>query len=88
MSENLLDAINELITPGLLGQASGALGEPEVALSKGMGAVLPLLLGGVASRADDDDFVVRRVHVFDASNGRASGCRKQSAVSSLSSPLQ
>ena len=51
MSENLLDAINELITPGLLGQAAGALGEPEAALSKGMGAVLPLLLGGVASRA-------------------------------------
>lgn len=57
MSENLLDAINELITPGLLGQAAGALGEPEAALSKGMGAVLPLLLGGVASRADDQDFM-------------------------------
>ena len=57
MSDNLLDALSDLMTPSLLGKAAGALGEPEAALSKGMGAVLPLLLGGVASRADDNDFM-------------------------------
>jgi hypothetical protein len=57
MSDNLLEAINDLITPSLLGQASSALGEPEAAVSKGIGAVIPLLLGGVASRADDRDFM-------------------------------
>lgn len=57
MSDNLLEEINDLITPSLLGQASSELGEAEPAVSKGFGAVLPLLLGGVASRADDNDFM-------------------------------
>lgn len=57
MSDNLLDALSDLMTPSLLGRAAGALGEPEAAVSKGMGAVLPLLMGGLASRADDNDFM-------------------------------
>ncbi|HSQ68639.1 MAG TPA: OmpA family protein [Steroidobacteraceae bacterium] len=57
MSDNLLDALSDLMTPSLLGRAAGELGEPETAVSKGMGAVFPLMLGGLASRADDRDFV-------------------------------
>jgi outer membrane protein OmpA-like peptidoglycan-associated protein len=54
MSSSLLDSLNQLVTPDLLGAAASALGENQGGVSRGVGAVLPMLLGGVATRARDD----------------------------------
>jgi outer membrane protein OmpA-like peptidoglycan-associated protein len=56
MSSSLLDSLSQMVTPDLLGQAASALGENQGGISRGMGAVLPMLLGGVASRANDTNF--------------------------------
>jgi len=56
MSGSLLDSLSQMVTPDLLGQAASALGENQGGISRGMGAVLPMLLGGVASRANDTNF--------------------------------
>jgi len=56
MSASLLDSLTSMVTPDLLGQAASALGENQGGVSRGMGAVLPMLLGGVASRANDTNF--------------------------------
>jgi outer membrane protein OmpA-like peptidoglycan-associated protein len=56
MSASLLDGLTGLITPGLVSKASSMLGEPDTAVGKGLGATLPALLGGIASRADDASF--------------------------------
>jgi OOP family OmpA-OmpF porin len=56
MSVSLLDGLTGLITPGVVSKAASMLGEPETAVGKGLGATLPALLGGVASRADDAGF--------------------------------
>ncbi len=57
MSKTLLDGLSSLITPDLLGSLAGQVGAPEGAVSKGMSAILPALLGGVASRATQPSFM-------------------------------
>jgi outer membrane protein OmpA-like peptidoglycan-associated protein len=56
MSNNLLESLSALITPDVIGRAASALGDSEPAVSKGMGAVFPVLLGSIANRADDPGF--------------------------------
>jgi hypothetical protein len=56
MSSSLLDGLTQMVTPDLLSQAASALGENQGGVSRGIGAVLPMLLGGVASRANDTGF--------------------------------
>ncbi len=56
MSSSLLDSLSQMVTPDLLSQAASALGENQGGVSRGIGAVLPMLLGGVASRANDTSF--------------------------------
>jgi outer membrane protein OmpA-like peptidoglycan-associated protein len=56
MSSSLLDSLSQLITPDLIGAASSALGENQGGVSRGLSAALPMLLGGVASRANDPSF--------------------------------
>lgn len=56
MSGSLLDSLSQMVTPDLLSQAASALGENQGGVSRGIGAVLPMLLGGVASRANDTNF--------------------------------
>jgi outer membrane protein OmpA-like peptidoglycan-associated protein len=53
MATNLLDDLKGLITPQLLGMVSSRLGEPESAISRGMGAALPLVLAGLTQRANE-----------------------------------
>lgn len=53
MATNLLDALQGLVTPQLLAAASSRLGEPESAVSKGLGAAFPLILGGLMQKAND-----------------------------------
>ena len=56
MSGSLLDSLSQMVTPDLLSQAASALGENQGSVSRGIGAVLPMLLGGAASRASDTNF--------------------------------
>jgi outer membrane protein OmpA-like peptidoglycan-associated protein len=48
--------LSALITPDVIGRAATALGDSEPAVSKGMSAVFPVLLGSIANRADDPGF--------------------------------
>lgn len=57
MSNSLLSSLTSLMTPDLLRTAAGGLGESGDAVSKGMSAVFPLLLGSVAQRSDDPSFM-------------------------------
>jgi outer membrane protein OmpA-like peptidoglycan-associated protein len=53
MATNLVDALKGLMTPQLLGAVSSRLGEPESAVSKGLGAAFPLILSALAQKAND-----------------------------------
>ena len=57
MSETLLDGLSRLITPELLGGLAGQVNAPESAVSKGLSAIMPALLGGVATRAKEPSFM-------------------------------
>jgi outer membrane protein OmpA-like peptidoglycan-associated protein len=56
MSNDLLASLNGLLTPDLLGKAASVLGDSEPAVSKGMSAVFPVLLGSLANRSADPGF--------------------------------
>ena len=56
MSENLLAGLSSLLTPELIGKAASMLGDSEPAVSKGMSAVFPVLLGSLANRSSDSAF--------------------------------
>jgi len=56
MSNDLLNSLTGLLTPDLIGKAASLLGDSEPAVSKGMGAVFPVLLGSIANRSNDPDF--------------------------------
>ncbi|WP_169051672.1 OmpA family protein [Flavobacterium sp. H122] len=55
MSVNLLDSLKEYITPELLSQASGALGESESGVSNAISSALPTLLGGLLNKSGDSN---------------------------------
>jgi outer membrane protein OmpA-like peptidoglycan-associated protein len=57
MATNLIDALQGLMTPQLLGAASSRLGESQADISKGLGAALPLLLGGLMQRGNDSSLM-------------------------------
>src|SRR5262245_25731877 len=52
-SGGFIDGLKALITPDVLTKASSVYGESEAAVTKGLGAVLPTVLGGLASKATD-----------------------------------
>lgn len=56
MSTDLLESLTGLLTPDLIGKAASTLGDSEAAVSKGMSAAFPLLLGGLAQRASEPSF--------------------------------
>ena len=56
MSDNLLAGLSGLLTPDLIGKAASMLGDSEPAVSKGMSAVFPVLLGSLANRASEPAF--------------------------------
>lgn len=57
MSSTILDSVANLITPDFLEKAAGAFGESGPALSKGMGAAAPLLLGSLIGRSNDSNLM-------------------------------
>jgi outer membrane protein OmpA-like peptidoglycan-associated protein len=56
MSDKLLADLSGLLTPDLIGKAASMLGDSEPAVSKGMSAVFPVLLGSLANRATEPAF--------------------------------
>ncbi len=56
MAATILDGVTGLFTPDVVHKAASVLGESDSAISKGVGAAIPALLGGVASRAEDPGF--------------------------------
>jgi OmpA-OmpF porin, OOP family len=56
MAASLLDSLTTLITPDLASKAASMLGESDSGVRKGLGAALPVVLSGLASRADDAGF--------------------------------
>lgn len=53
MATSLLESLSSYLTPDLIDSIGSTLGESPGSVSKGMGAVLPALLGGVADKAKD-----------------------------------
>ncbi len=53
----ILDAARELVTPALLSRMSAQTGDSEAALTKGLGAVIPLLFASVANKSNDPTFM-------------------------------
>lgn len=56
MAASILDGVTGLFTPDVVHKAASALGESDSAITKGVSAAIPALLGSVASRADDPGF--------------------------------
>jgi len=50
---NLIDSIKAYVTPELLGQAAGLLGENEGGISKAIGGLAPVLLAGLLDKTGD-----------------------------------
>ena len=52
---NLLDSLKGYLTPELIAQASGALGENENGITKALGGLIPSILGGITQKASSAD---------------------------------
>jgi OmpA-OmpF porin, OOP family len=61
-SGGFIDGLKALITPDVVTKASSVYGESESAVTKGLGAVLPTVLGALAGKATDRSLMSR---VFD-----------------------
>lgn len=57
MPTNLLDSINSVLAPDLLGNAASLLGEPPVATGKAVSATIPVILGGLVRNAGDSNLM-------------------------------
>jgi OmpA-OmpF porin, OOP family len=58
-SGGFIDGLRALITPDVVTKASSVYGESEAAVTKGLGAVLPTVLGALASKATDRSLMSR-----------------------------
>jgi OmpA-OmpF porin, OOP family len=95
MSVNLLDALKGYITPELISQASGILGESEGGISKAVSATLPTLLSGLVNKSSDStvmgsvmDMVTSGASGSDGILGNLSGLLSgNSATSSVTTSL-
>lgn len=56
MSTDLLEDLTGLLTPDLVGKAANVIGDAQPAVSKGLTAALPVLLGSIANRSSDANF--------------------------------
>lgn len=53
----LVDAAHSLLTPELVSRGSAETGESNAAVSKGLGAVIPMLFASLSGRSDDRGFM-------------------------------
>jgi outer membrane protein OmpA-like peptidoglycan-associated protein len=56
MSASLLESLSGLVTPDLINKAAAAFGDHPDAVTKGISAALPMLLGSMAQRASEPSF--------------------------------
>ena len=56
-SSSLLDGFRSLITPDVVARASSTFAESEIAIDKGLGALVPTVFGAIASNAGDRNFM-------------------------------
>lgn len=73
MEKNLLESLSGYITPDLISNVAGSLGESQEGVSKAMSSAMPALLGGLLSKADNPnvmDSIMGLVNnkSFDADN--------------------
>lgn len=54
---SMLDAARSLLTSDLVSRVATKTGESDVAVSKGLGAMLPMLLASLAGRSEDSSFM-------------------------------
>jgi outer membrane protein OmpA-like peptidoglycan-associated protein len=54
---SILDAARSLVTPDLVARLSAQTDESDSAVSRGLGAIIPMLLAAVSGRADDTTFM-------------------------------
>lgn len=59
MPTNILDSVNSVLTPDLVGRAATALGESPVATGKAVGATLPAILGGLVRGSGDGNLMTQ-----------------------------
>ena len=57
MSASILDTLRKVVTPSMVSQLSGLYGVPSQSLEKGLTAAVPMMLGPLAARADDSNFM-------------------------------
>lgn len=57
MASSLLNQLKEYVTPDVISQASGILGESESGISNSVAAALPTLLSGFANKSNDSGFM-------------------------------
>ncbi len=67
---NLINSITDLVTPDLLTKAAGHFGESEASINKGIGALVPTILGGLTSKSNDTSAFGK---VFDSISGTDHG---------------
>jgi len=68
MATTVLDTLNGLVTPQLVGAASTRLGESETAVSKGLGAAFPMILAALMQRLNDPNLLPQLMNLL---TGRA-----------------
>ena len=68
MAATVLDSLNGLVTPQLLGVASSRLGESESAVSKGLGAAFPMILAALMQKLNDPNLLSQLMNLL---TGRA-----------------
>lgn len=62
---SLIDFALRFLTPQMIARAASALGETDGAVTKGLGALVPAILAGMAGKATDDNAVARMHRSID-----------------------
>ena len=82
MSSSLIDGLLSLATPQIMGALSSRLGESESAVQKGLQGGVASVLGALASKAGDGDFLKM---IFNMITGPGAGAGLLSELGSLAS---
>jgi len=80
MPTNLLDSINSVLTPDLVGTAATALGESPVATGKAVGATVPVILGGLVRGASDGNLMAQVMDLLKSPANDGTVLRKPELV--------
>ncbi|MGH9253798.1 MAG: OmpA family protein [Vicinamibacterales bacterium] len=82
----IIDAVRSLVTPAFMSRAMTETGEPETAITKGLGAVIPALLASLSARSDDRDLMSQVVTLATKTAGDADFVASTEQFSSTKPP--